>query len=249
MENIKEKEEILKRINAFLKQNNYRLLCHDCPNIETARKIMKTGLKKGGLDHCNSRFEVMQIADIDEENLLEIENTSESKQCRMASGRLYVPIKGSDRTTVLSCHSISMADLLEEGHLNGTGCVILCVPSPKSMPPVDGVSAMDYHLGNCSNYFESGDNDIYERTRVIYSKEDKYLIQHMYPKEAILFLFDKKTGTIQLNKNFDETVYFSNICPVRNNGKLEKYSTGITVRKGSLYNSLHNIAISRYEER
>ena len=210
---------------------------------------MNTGLKKGIPDYCDSRLEVMKISDIDENNLLEIENASEVKQCRMASGRLYVPIMGSSRTIVLGCSSISMSDLLAEGHHGCTTCVILCVPSPKSMPSVNGVSATDYMINQCEDYFQSGDNDIYERTRVIYSKEEKYSIQHMYPQEAILFLFDKKTGTLQLNKNFDETIYFSNTCPVRNNGKLENYSKGITIPKGTLYNSLHNIAISRNEER
>ena len=233
-------EKMMDRINAvneWLEENNYFILLHS-----TVKQNADDILSSEGLFFYNdsdvSAEEIMAYSNVKEKDIKSLEKWMRQNHSNGEIRQLYESVKPIDRDTVSGYKKLSAKLLLEYNHMGFSTTVVFCVPRKVFNNPGNIMLQEKLEFGITRRY------DPYLRRKLIGTFNSdgsiKFSSQYFYPREGILFAYDRNNNKIKINSNYDEEYYIDDNCYKKDGihkGELvqilkEAYSYGDTTKDG-----------------
>lgn len=214
----------IQALNSWLTQNNYRLLLHSTFKSRV-EEILDKGLHYPKHTSVDSRDDILDDCAISEDDLQTLEDWVKKYK---KGGKFNTPFEThppTDTATVTYKKIITAKDLLEYNHKGGDVTIVFCVPQKGTKKVGRSVNPI----------LRIGDRfDPYLR-RIITGKYQKngsveFVSEYFYPREGILFVYDRENNKIKFNPHYDEEYFLDDTTPQKG-----------CVQKGFILNRLQNI--------
>lgn len=221
-------------LNAWLQQNGYYLMLHSTFKDNVKGILSEEGLHYSKHMSIDSKDEILDDCAISETDLNELEKWVKRNKRTGKLNRQYETYPPVEKATVVSKSLITAKQLLEYNHKGGNVTVVFCVPRKQGKK----IGRENNSMIGIAHHF-----DPYLRRSITgkYQKDGsvEFVSEYFYPREGILFVYDRENNKILFNKNYDEEYFLDETSPqrwyirkgeilgqLRNNDNLKAHSNG-----------------------
>lgn len=215
----------IQTLNSWLKENNYCLLLHSTFNSRVTGILSEQGLHHTKHTSFDTRDDILDDCAISEDDLQKLENWIKKNKKGAKINKTYETHPHTSTATLTIKKTITAKDLLEYNHRGGNVTIVFCVPQKGTKKVGRSVDPIRRIGDRFDPYLRRIITGTYQKDGSI-----EFVSEYFYPREGILFVYDRENNKIRFNSHYDEEYFLDDTTPQKGH-----------VQKGFILNRLRNI--------